>query len=497
MSKTFQFSPRDRRRLWVVVSLLVLTAAVGVAARNNSGTGSNAGSRAGTFQGTPFGGAPKGPVHFSGRLDRESILQGGDGVVKMELVLRADAPIGLAPPRLPTDLVVVLDRSGSMNGEPLSNARSAIRQLVAGLSRDDRFSLVSYASDTRVEIPLATATPAARAGWLVALEDVVAQGGTNMASGLDLAIDSVLATQVAGRVPRVILLSDGHANQGDHSLQGLRARAQRAVAGEFVLSTVGVGLGFDEHLMGHLADAGTGNFYFIDESVDLAEVFVAEFESARETVAQALTVQITPAPGVEVVDAAGYPIERVGEVRQFRPGALYAGQERKLWVTLRAPEGVPGDVELGRFAASYREVGSEGSSALRELVFASAPRIARVADEVDYYAGIDANAFEGGLEADGLNRLKQSVSLKVRGGDAAGALFEIEAFEQKSRAVYERIDLDAEESPALNQVKELRSEVSDALAPAASPERAQRLSKKLQSDGTDGRRSGAKKQKKH
>jgi uncharacterized protein YegL len=495
MPSPSESSLHNRRKLWIAASLLAITAAVGIGARAAGDLGTRASGSPSSFE------ASSGPFHFSGRLDRGSILQGGDGLVKMELVLRADAPVGLAPPRLPTDLVVVLDRSGSMRGAPLASAQSAIRELISGLASDDRFSLVSYASDSRVEISLADATAAARVDWHSRIDRVSAEGGTNMSAGLDAGIDALLRAQTAGRAPRVILLSDGHANQGDYSLEGLRARAQRAVTGEFVLSTVGVGLGFDEHLMGHLADAGTGNFYFFDQSVDgsveLAEVFAGEFESAREMVAQAVTVEITPSDGVEVIDAAGYPIEAVGALRQFRLGALHAGQERKLWVTLRAPDGAIGEVELGRFAVGYRESGRSGSAERRVLSFGTRPRIARVARATDYYAAIDPAVFEDGLVSDGLNQLKQSVSRKVRAGDSAGALSEIQEFEQKSRVVYRHIDRDAEQSVALKQALELRSDVQDALAPAASPERAQRLSKKLQADGTDGRRAGAKKNQQH
>ena len=88
---------------------------------------------------------------------------------------------------------------------------------------------------------------------------------------------------------------------------------------------------------------------------DVHGVFNDEFAAARETVASGLAVSIRPGSGIEVVDAAGYPLERKGSEVSFRPGDLFAGQERRIWLTLRAPTSAEGEFPLGRFAVSYRE----------------------------------------------------------------------------------------------------------------------------------------------
>jgi Ca-activated chloride channel family protein len=230
---------------------------------------------------------------------------------------------------VPTDFVVVLDRSGSMDGQPIEFARAAVRELVGQLGPEDRFALVSYASDARVDVPLRPVGGENRDAVLSAISSLAAAYGTNMSSGLDLATELVASARGPGRAPRLILLSDGHANEGDSSFSGLAARARRAVADEFVLSAVGVGDGFDEALMSGLADAGTGNFYYLRDASALGGVFAGEFGAARDTVASALVVRLDPARGVEVLDAAGYPLDRSGRV-SFRPGSLFAGQERRV-----------------------------------------------------------------------------------------------------------------------------------------------------------------------
>jgi Ca-activated chloride channel family protein len=482
--------PRNRSRSLVACALLALTAAGGVTARMLQQGGGSSGSQGQTT--LQFSAPGGGPVSFGGRLDRGSVLAHGDGLVKMELVLKAQERPGLTSFRVPTDLVVILDRSGSMSGEPLHHAKGAVRELIASLGSGDRFALVTYSSGAALAIPLSKATSSARAGWLPAVERIQATGGTNMARGLDLAMDTVARVKTRGRAPRVILISDGHANEGDHSLEGLRARAARAVAGEYVVSTVGVGLGFDEHLMAQLADAGTGNFYYLRHSEDLGAIFAGEFESARETVAQALKVQIVPGEGVEVVDAAGYPLDRQGQAVFFRPGSLFSGQERRVWVTLRAPAGEEGETGLGRFSLSYRDA-ADPDAGRSVLAFSEVPVVACVKGEEEFLASVDQAAFEDQLAVDELNSLKQSVSRSVQAGDRANALREIEAFERKSRGFLQYWKKDEKDSQAYREAEQLRRRLGAAFAPQAEPEARNQLGKELSEEGLDGRRAGSKK----
>ena len=123
-------------------------------------------------------------------LDRGAVLRGGDGLVHAELVLEGRSNAD-ASASLPTDFVVVLDRSGSMTGDPLDFAKAAVRELYAGLRPQDRFALVGYSNSTR---PLCCRSlPAGRGSGPIAraLEDMVASGGTNMSAGLDPAHEIV------------------------------------------------------------------------------------------------------------------------------------------------------------------------------------------------------------------------------------------------------------------------------------------------------------------
>lgn len=473
-----------RNPLTLTLVLLAGTLLLGITLHRQASGAANAALDRGALP-LAFTAPGAGPVHFAGSLDRGAVLANSDGIVRMELALRADPTRGAAL-RLPTDLVVVLDRSGSMSGEKIAHARAAIRALVDRLGPQDRFALVTYSDAAEIRLPLSQATDSARNTWLATVEGVPADGGTNMSSGLDLGLGLVNAARASGRTPRVILISDGLANQGDSSREGLRGRASRAASGEYALSTVGVGADFDEDLMHALADAGTGNFYYLENAVNLSEIFASELSTARETVASGVTIRFVPAPGVELVDAAGYPLERGADGSvQVRPGSLFSGQDRRLWATLRiAPTG-PATQELGDFSVSYRA--GDGTA---KLAFSERPRVTRVVKEDDFYAQVDKVRWAEAVVVDQYNRLQREVAMDVKQGLVEEAKRKIEAYGKDVGNMNARIESDA----VKKQLGKLDSLTDTVAAAAAAPEpERNRAAKELQSKAVDGARPGSKK----
>lgn len=430
-----------------------------------------------------------GRLTFTGNLDRTSVLRGGDGLVRMELVMRAASDAEhIAAVRKPTDLVIVLDRSGSMMGEKIEHARAAVRELIGQLGSDDRFALVSYANFPTLDVPFAVADADARATWLARVATIAADGGTNISGGLDMAMDLIESSRRAGRSPRAVLISDGLANQGDPSNEGLLRRAGRAARGEYVLSTVGVGSDFNEYLMTSLADAGTGNYYYLRGGEELASVFSREFDAARTTVAAALAVEVDPADGVRVVDAGGYPLEQSGSTMRFRPGSLSAGQERRVWLTLQVPNGEVGEHDLGRVTLAYGEGASRTTLGLSGL-----PRIACVAAEDDFYARIDPSTWARSVVVDDYNKMQAEVAQEVKAGRRDAALGRLKKFKDEAEALNTRMRAPAV-AAQLGVADRLERDVAAAFEGENQAAKQNALSKEKSADAVDSRRVGAKKQ---
>lgn len=468
-----------RSTLLAAAALLVATALAGAAAR---GVGRAPAGASHMLRTAPESGA----VAFRGTLDRRAVLLGEDGLVRMELTMAA-APDAAARVRRPTDLVIILDRSGSMSGEKIIHARAAVAELLAQLGADDRFALVTYADDATLAIPLSPVSEPQRAAWLGAIAEIQPGGGTAMSAGLDRGLDVVLGPRAGGRVPHVILISDGLANQGDATPEGLTRRARRAAAGELMLSTVGVGLDFNEYLMTALADAGTGNYYYVEDPRELAAVFARELDAARATVASALAIEVAPAPGVRVVDAAGYPLEVSERGVVFRPGSLFAGQERRIWVTLAVPHDVVGEYDLGRVSLTYGAGGARTTVPLADL-----PRIACVRGEAEYYATFDVPAWSRAVAVDEYNKMQEEVAGAVKAGRRDEAMKKLATFRDSVEAMNQRL-----RSPAvaaqLEEAKDLETRVADSFAGAQQAARQNALSKTASAAAADARRPGAKK----
>jgi Ca-activated chloride channel homolog len=472
-----------RIQLLAAAGLLLATALAGVAAR---GLGRAPAPRplAGP---TTFTAPTGGPVSFSGTLDRSAVLLGHDGLVRIELAIAAkvDEPTRYA--RQPTDVVIILDRSGSMGGEKIEQARAAVRGLLGQLGDQDRFALVTYSDDATVTIPLSAVGDRQRAAWLETVAAIQAAGGTNMSSGLDRGLDLIEHARVDGRVPHVILISDGLANQGDPTREGLTRRAERAAEGEFMLTTVGVGADFDEDLMTDLADAGTGNYYYVQDSQDLEAVFAREFDAARTTVANGVSVHIEPGPGVRVLDVAGYPLTPVGDGVTFRPGSIFAGQQRRVWVTLAVSQQAVGEYDLGRFSLAYGDAEQRTT-----LSFSEVPRIACVRGENEFYAGIDADAWGRSVVVDSYNKMQEEVARAVKAGERDQALEHLRKFKDETAAMNSRV-----QSPPvaarLRGVDALADQVSEAFEGPGQAARQNQLSKSVGAEAVDARRAGSKK----
>jgi len=474
-----KLSRSRRNACWILTALFTATLAVGAATHGRTTIGFP-----GLAADPTIRTSGDGAVSVHGTLDRTAVLEGSDGLVRMELVLQAQRRGNGAAARLPTDLIVVLDRSGSMNGQKIRDARAAIHHLISRLGPDDRFALVTFSSGADIAIPLAHATPAARSAWGRITDGIHAGGGTYMSTGLTLGLGTLEAARSAGRSPRAIVISDGLAAEPPAVL---RSQAARAAAGEYTLSAVGVGADFDENLMAALADAGTGNYYYLEDANALAKVFGAEFETARETVASSLAVTIEPGEGVAVVDAAGYPLERSGRAATFRPGTLFSGQERHVWITLQVPTNAEAQHALGSIRVRYRDRGER-----HQLTLADFPEIACVSQKERFFANLDADAWTKSVVVEEYNQLRQTVAGMVKAGYETEALAEIQRFKDRNRAMNEVVA-----SPGvaiqLEAAADLESDVAGAFRGPGKKQKQNLLGKSLHAQGTLDRREGSRK----
>ncbi|MEF2143876.1 MAG: VWA domain-containing protein [Desulfovibrionaceae bacterium] len=425
-----------------------------------------------------------GVLSLSGTFSQSKLYSRGDGLVGLLLTLRAD-DIRLADqPARSVDLVVVLDRSGSMAGEKIEDARRAVNELISGLGDTDRIALVSYSTDVTVHTPLTHAGPGNRALLESMVRGIVANGGTNLGGGLDMGMALMDQGGDSRRLGRVVLVSDGHANHGVTSPAELGRMARRAHSRGYSVTTVGVGVDYNEQLMATVADEGGGNYYFLENPAAFAEVFQRELRLTRAVAASAVEIRLPLTNGIELVHAAGYPVEMQGNTAVFRPGPVRSGQTRELFVTLRMPTGREAEYTLKGLSAGFDQDGAR-----RNMILEQPLSVSCIADESAAVASLRPDVWEKQVLQEEYGKLREQVAEDVMRGDEAAAMSKIENYEKKQRAYNQTAGSEKVARNLDTDLQELEAQVRMSTAPNAAPETTKRAAKAMQSEAYDQRRS--------
>ncbi len=436
---------------------------------------------------TPIINGKSGVVTLSGNLTQDKILYGADGNVALALTLSADEVFNSNEEDAGhVDMVIVLDRSGSMEREKLGYARQAVLDLLGGLTSKDRFAIVTYSDGVRRESALLPVTADNRERMKSIINKIRPGGGTNLGAGLQEGMNVLLAARKNGNIGKVILISDGLANQGITDPASLGNMASIAAEKEFGVSTVGVGADFNEQLMTTLADRGTGNYYYLENPDTFASVFEKEFQNARSVAASSVEIRIPLARGVSIVDAAGYPIDIKDSQAVFHPGDLLSGQARKLFVTLRVPTNKEGTFEVSGITARYLHKGKHYTVTLPEPF-----QIACVKEKKEVFASIKKEEWEEKVLDDELNRLKGEVALDIKNGAEEEAMKKIDNYYNEQQAVNSEVQSGKVAESLDKDLGDLRKKVRETFTGSSSEVRQKQKynSKAMQFEGYVGRRN--------
>ena len=274
-------------------------------------------------------------ITVSGRFNSPFISHNG-GTAYLQICITT--PPSESHGRQPMNLAVVLDRSGSMADEgKIEYAKKAVRSLIDQLQEGDYFSFVIY--DDVVQVIRESRRVRDKRELRDLLDEVYPRGATNLGGGLVAGLEQVEQHRDREFVNRVILLSDGLANRGITDPHDLRRIAQRYRAKSISVTTMGVGLDYNENLMLGLSRSGGGNYYFIESPNSLASIFRKELRSVSSIAAQNATIELTLADGVHVRDVIGCERGPEGKRITVPVGDLYSGEQRQLTVELEIPEG--------------------------------------------------------------------------------------------------------------------------------------------------------------
>lgn len=256
--------------------------------------------------------------------------------------------------RPPVNVSLVIDRSGSMGGDKIVRAREAAAMVVDMLGPQDIFSLVTFSSDVETLIPATRLTDKREAHRRI--EAIRADGNTALFGGVSKGMAEVRKFQERGRVNRVIVISDGMANVGPSSPTELGALGRSAARELMSISTIGLGLGYNEDLMVQLAQYSDGNHAFAETGTDLARIFNSELGDLLSVVAQEVEVQIQCPHPVKVIRILDREAEIRGSQATLRLNQIYGNQEKYVLLEVEVPARSKGDkLEVAQVQVSYHD----------------------------------------------------------------------------------------------------------------------------------------------
>jgi Ca-activated chloride channel family protein len=229
---------------------------------------------------------------------RAGVVDGQDNTVEALVRVQApDAPPGHAAQRPPQAIALVVDRSGSMSGQPLTEAKRCAEYVLSRLRPTDRLSLAQF--DHRVQRLWPAEPVGDGTAQRAAIAAITSGGNTNLHGGWLDGAESL--GDIAGDgLKRVILLSDGQANEGLTDLAEITAQCTQWAGRGITTSTYGLGRHFNEELMIAMARAGGGSSYYGDTAEDLHEPFERELELLGNLCLRELRMTAQAPDGVEV-----------------------------------------------------------------------------------------------------------------------------------------------------------------------------------------------------
>jgi Ca-activated chloride channel homolog len=317
-----------------------------------------------------------GPVKLEAELGSSAVTLGKGKKIYLRINLEGLAAAKEGA-RTPVNVGLVIDRSGSMEDEnKIGRAREAAIMALGRLGREDVASVTAFNHDVDVLLPASKVVDHGEINR--SIDRLVADGNTALYAGTDQGIREVEKFLAKGQVNRVILISDGLANVGPSEPREVAELGRRAASKGITITTIGLGLGYNEDLMSKLAYASDGNHAFVERADELVKIFNKEFGDVLSVVAQDIIIEIRVRPGFKPLRMLGREAEISGETVRTKLAQIYGNQQKYAVLELEVADGVTlGERDVAEVAVSYAGMGA----AKVETVNATA-RV-RVTDKID------------------------------------------------------------------------------------------------------------------
>ncbi len=216
--------------------------------------------------------------------------------IDIAIDLHSTKTIGSQTTNYAINLCIVIDRSGSMAGEKLEQAKKSCLDIYESLNSSDRLTVLAFDDDVLTVVNPQT-PPNLIKERIMALNS---GGQTNLSKGWYLGLLELQTYTTDKHINRLILLSDGQANAGEQKPSTLGEESSRARNEMGITtSTIGIGTDFQEDILATLANESGGRFWFIGE-VGIEDIIKEEFSGALSVLLERPSVEVNLPSGVSI-----------------------------------------------------------------------------------------------------------------------------------------------------------------------------------------------------
>ncbi len=358
--------------------------------------------------------------------------------------------------RAPINLSLVLDKSGSMGGDKIAKAREAALLVVDILGENDIFSLIAYSSGVETLIPATKLTNKEEVRRKI--RSIGASGSTALFGGVSKGIAEVNKFLDMERVNRIILLSDGLANVGPSSPYELGRLGQSAGKKGIAVTTIGLGLGYNEDLMTQLALNSDGNHAFVENSQDLVTIFNKELGDVLSVVAQDVTITIECDDNIRPIRVIDRDADIRGQKVSLNLNQLYSKQEKYIILEVEVPKGKKGKTtQIANVKVSYNNMKTNRTDNLKGTT-----KVAFTDSKKEVIAKQDKKVKVQAIKSKANVRSKKAVALRDK-GDILGAQemiqMNVESYSAGASA-FDSEELKEESREAKKEVEQVKDEKS-------------------------------------
>ncbi|MFC1704691.1 VWA domain-containing protein [Candidatus Omnitrophota bacterium] len=300
-------------------------------------------------------------------VDKPVVLAGDEENIVVKVGL-AGLDIPNLDKRLPINVAVVLDKSGSMQSQgKMERAKQGAIEVVERLTKDDIFSLIVYDSQPRVLIEAQYVNN--KDALIKTIYHIHAGGSTALYGGVTFGAAEIRKHIDKEYINRVILLSDGLANVGPKTTEELAELGESLSLEGMTVTTIGVGLDYNEDLMTALADRSSGNSYFAENSGDLPRIFAEEIGEAMTLMASDIHIDFDCVGGVKPVGVLGRRGVINDQNMELTIGNLYGKHERYALFEVQIPRNRAGKkLRVARVNIEYTDPFTRKTTRRQETV---------------------------------------------------------------------------------------------------------------------------------